>query len=266
MSELISVVIPAYNEQAGLSRTVKTVVPFLNSQRDFRYEIIIADNGSADGTLGIATELASEHQNVRVLHLQEKGRGRAVKAAWNQSRATVLCYMDVDLSSDLSSLPNLVLPLMTGTHDLATGSRLLNPSLTQRSFKREVISRLYNALVKLLFRTQFSDAQCGFKAITQEAAKELLPRVKHNGWFMDTELLVLGERMGYRVLDLPVRWTEAPGSHVRICRTAYEELKGLFQLRRRLTTEACSAKKLRRHGMAEDHAVLPKNPAESPRR
>lgn len=252
MSELVSVVIPVYNEQTGLSRTVRTVVAFLNSQRAFRYEIIIANNGSTDGTLRTATELASQHQSVRVLHLDEKGRGRAVKAAWNQSGAAVLCYMDADLSSDLSSLPGLVVPLMAGTHDLATGSRLLDPSLTRRSLRREAISRVYNAFVKLLFRTRFSDAQCGFKAITREAARELLPQVKQNGWFMDTELLVLGEKMGYRVLDLPVRWTEAPGSHVQICRTAYEELRGLFQLRRRLKAEACScAEKLGQHGTRE---------------
>lgn len=237
MTELVGIVIPVYNEQHVLARSLRRVLEFLTCQNAFSYEIIIANNGSTDATLDVARSLAAQHPNIHVVHHDAKGRGRAVKAAWCQSSAGVLCYMDVDLSSDLSSLPKLVGPLVAGTYDLAAGSRLLDPSLTRRSIRREVISRLYNALVKLLFRTRFSDAQCGFKAITKAAARQLLPHVDDNGWFMDTELLVLGEKLGYRILDLPVPWNEGPDSHVRICRTAYEELRGMIQLRRQLNAK-----------------------------
>jgi hypothetical protein len=118
--------------------------------------------------------------------------------------------------------------------DLAAGSRLLKPCLTTRGFKRELISRCYNRLVKAVFRTRFSDAQCGFKAITRPAAQALLPLAEDNGWFLDTELLVLAEKLGYRIFDLPVQWNDDPDSRVRIARTAWEDIKGIVRVRRNL--------------------------------
>ena len=156
---------------------MSTVITFLNSRCHFRYEVVIANNGSTDRTLQIAHELAQLYPAVKVLHLDQKGRGRALKTAWRESAADILSYMDADLSSDLPAFPDLIALLVTGQADLATGSRLLPGSLTVRSFKREVLSRAYNLLVKLLFQTRFSDAQCGFKAITRSAAQNLLPKL-----------------------------------------------------------------------------------------
>lgn len=228
---MVTVVIPVYNEESCLARSIERLIPFLAASCPWSCEVVIADNGSTDHTLEVARRLSERHDAVRVLHRDEKGRGGALRHAWSKSRAAVLSYMDVDLSSDLVAFPLLIESLVDGTFDLAVGSRLLAPSSTRRSLKREVISRAYNLLVRSVFHTRFSDAQCGFKAITRKAALELLPLVENNGWFLDTELLVVAETLGYRILDLPVRWLEGPESRVNLWRTAREDLAGMCRLR-----------------------------------
>jgi len=231
---LINIVIPVYNEEALLAGSIARLDAFLEKQCPYPCEIVIADNGSTDRTLEIARGLAAQHSRLSVLHRNQKGRGGALKSAWSQSTADIRSYMDVDLSTELAAFPLLVEKLVTGGYDLAIGSRLLNPALTTRSRKRELISRAYNLLVKGMFHTRFSDAQCGFKAITRRAAAELLPLVQDNAWFMDTEMLVLAEELGFRIFDMPVRWVERPDSRVRISRTAWEDIKGLLRVRRTL--------------------------------
>jgi glycosyltransferase involved in cell wall biosynthesis len=230
----LCVTIPVLNEAARLDATITRLVGFLTQRLSLEPEIVIADNGSTDGTLAIAQSLARRWTNVRVAHFDEPGRGGALKRVWLASSADILSYMDADLSADLDAFPALIDPLAKGRYDLATGSRLLNPALTTRSFKREITSRCYNALVKVWLGTHFSDAQCGFKAITRRAAEHLLPLVRDEGWFFDTELLVLAEKLGYRIHDAPVKWVESRDSHVRILRTALDDLKGLWRLRRAL--------------------------------
>lgn len=230
----VTLVIPVYNEEAELTASVRTVREFLTREARFHCDIIIADNASTDRTLEIAQQLAREVPRVQALHLDGKGRGRAVKRAWLASNADVLAYMDVDLSTDLAYFPPLIESLASGTCDLAVGSRLLDSSLTYRGWKREFISRVYNRLVKALFRTRFSDAQCGFKAISRAAARHLLPLVEDTGWFFDSELLILAEKLGYRILDLPVRWVDDPDTRVKIVSTAWEDVKGLVRVKRNL--------------------------------
>ena len=227
----VTLVIPVYNEESRLARSIERLVPFLAASCPWSWEVVIADNGSTDHTLEIARRLSEGHPAVGVLHRDEKGRGGVLRQAWSQSRAAVLSYMDADLSSDLAAFPLLIERLLDGTFDLATGSRLLAPSSTRRSLKREVISRAYNLLVRSVFHTRFSDAQCGFKALTRKAALELLPLVENNGWFLDTELLVVAEALGYRILDLPVCWLEGPESRVNVWRTVREDLAGMWRLR-----------------------------------
>jgi glycosyltransferase involved in cell wall biosynthesis len=231
---LVQLAIPVFNEEFRLPRSLPRLHRFLREHCPFKFEIVIADNASTDGTLEIARSLCGRWDGVRVAHWDERGRGRAVKRVWSESEAEILSYMDVDLSTDLNAFPPLLESLVGGGYDLATGSRLLDPAHTMRGLKREVISRGYNRLVKLLFQTHFSDAQCGFKAITRQAARQLLPMVEDNGWFMDTELLVLAEKLGYRIFDLPVRWVDDPDSRVRIWSAAFGDLKGLIRLRRNL--------------------------------
>jgi putative flippase GtrA len=198
------------------------------------FRVTIADNASTDGTAVAARRLAHQHDAVRVVHLAEKGRGRALKRVWTDSDADVLVYMDVDLSTDLNALLPLVAPLISGHSDLAIGSRLRPGSRVTRGPKREVISRGYNLLVRQALRTRFSDAQCGFKAIRRDVAREVLPLVEDDAWFFDTELLVLAERAGLRIHEVPVDWVDDPDSRVDILRTAYDDVRGIVRLGRNL--------------------------------
>jgi len=227
---LVNVTIPVYNEEEALASSIRTLHDFLHQHGRFDWEIVIADNASTDKTLDVAQKLAEEYAPVHVVHLDQKGRGRALKTVWNESRADILSYMDVDLSSNLYAFPPLIEALLGGGFDIGIGSRLLKASTTRRSIRREVISRSYNLLVKAFFFTKFSDAQCGFKAITRATARDLLPKIEDTGWFFDTELLVIGEKLGYRIFDLPVSWIEDLDSRVKIVRTAMDDIKGLFRV------------------------------------
>lgn len=227
--QTIDVVIPVFNEAHTLRRSVETVLAHLASM-PFRYRVTIADNASTDGTDRLAQQLTHDHAEVRTLSLPEKGRGRALKAAWSSSDADVLVYMDVDLSTDLNALLPLVAPLLTGHSDLAIGSRLARSARTVRGPRREVISRGYNYLLRGTLRARFSDAQCGFKAIRRDVAEQLLPLVHDDEWFFDTELLVVAERAGLRIHEVPVDWTDDPDSRVDIARTVLADLRGIARL------------------------------------
>jgi len=228
----VDLVIPVYNEAHVLEGSVNTVRAFLaEGLVPHRWKIVIADNASTDATLSIAQRLADAHSDeVGYLHLDQKGRGRALKAAWLASDADILTYMDVDLSTDLEAYPLLVQHIING-YDIVIGSRLLPGSQTTRSRKREAISRAYNLLIKVSHFTALSDAQCGFKAISREAAQALVPLVENNEWFFDTELLLLAEKRGYRIKEIPVRWREDPDTRVNIMKTAWEDIQGLARLR-----------------------------------
>ncbi len=230
----LNVTIPVFNEEAQLAESVARLRACLGREGMIDCELVIADNGSTDRTFEIARSLCRRFAEIRAVHLDAKGRGGALKRVWLESRADILCYMDVDLSTDLAALPALIEAAACGGYDLAVGSRLLPDSRTTRGWKRELISRGYARLIRAMLGTHFSDAQCGFKAIRREVAQSLLPLVKDNGWFFDTELLVLAERLGYRTMDVPVRWVDDRDSRVKIFRTAWEDLKGLRRLRRSL--------------------------------
>jgi putative flippase GtrA len=229
----LEVVIPVYNEERDLAASVERVVAHL-AELPWTSRVTIADNASTDGTAVVARRLAHAHDGVRVVHLAEKGRGRALKKAWLGSDAQVLVYMDVDLSTDLNALLPLVAPLISGHSDLAIGTRLARGSRVERGPKREVISRGYNLLLRRTLRAGFSDAQCGFKAIRAEVARAVLPLVADDAWFFDTELLVLAERAGLRIHEVPVDWVDDPGSTVDIARTAIDDLRGMVRIGRGL--------------------------------
>lgn len=229
---LVNVTIPVFNEEKILPSSIATLHTFLSEHCRFEWEIVIANNASTDSTLEVGRRLADELKGVRVAHLDRKGRGRALKKVWSESGADILSYMDVDLSSNLYAFPPLIEALISDGFDIGIGSRLLKASTTRRSFKREVISRTYNLLVKAFFFTKFSDAQCGFKAITKRTAGKLLPLIEDTGWFFDTELLVIAEKSGYRIFDLPVSWVEDLDSRVKIVRTAMDDIRGLIRVRK----------------------------------
>jgi putative flippase GtrA len=229
---VVDVVVPVYNEQAALANSVHRLHRHLRENFPFPVRITIADNASVDDTPRIAAELAAELDDVRVVRLEQKGRGRALHHVWSCSDAPVLAYMDVDLSTDLAALAPLVAPLISGHSDLAIGTRLSRNSRVVRGPKREFISRCYNLILKSTLAAGFSDAQCGFKAIRADVARELLPYVEDTGWFFDTELLVLAERTGLRIHEVPVDWVDDPDSRVDIIATATADLKGVGRLLR----------------------------------
>ncbi len=226
----VEIVVPVYNEQEALAASVHRLHRYLTEKFPLSWTITVADNASNDNTWGIACELAKELDCVSALHLEQRGRGRALRVAWLQSSASVVAYMDVDLSTDLDAFLPLVAPLLTGHSDVAIGSRLAPGARVVRGPKRELISRMYNVVLKAALRNHFSDAQCGFKALRTEAARELVPLVQDNGWFFDTELLVVAERSGLRIHEVAVDWVDDPGSTVNIVRTARDDLKGIARM------------------------------------
>src|SRR6202158_2114526 len=229
---VLDVVVPVYNEQAVLANSVRRRHRHLREHFPFEARITIADNASVDDTPRIAAELARELVDVRVVRLEQKGRGRALHAVWSNSDAAVLAYMDVDLSTALAAAAPLVAPLISGHSDLAIGTRLGRGSRVVRGAKREFISRCYNLILKSTLAAGFSDAQCGFKAIRADVAQRLLPYVTDTGWFFDTELLVLADRSGLRIHEVPVDWVDDPDSRVDIVATATADLKGIGRLLR----------------------------------
>ncbi|MGV0789148.1 bifunctional glycosyltransferase family 2/GtrA family protein [Mycolicibacterium sp. XJ2] len=229
---VLDVVIPVYNEQEDLAASVRRLHRHLRDDFPFSSRITIADNASCDDTPRVAAELAAELSDVRVVRLEQKGRGRALHTVWSDSDAQVLAYMDVDLSTDLTALAPLLAPLISGHSDLAIGTRLSRGARIVRGAKREVISRCYNLILKSTLAARFSDAQCGFKAIRSDVARLLLPHVVDTGWFFDTELLVLAERSGLRIHEVPVDWIDDPDSRVDIVATAAADLKGIGRLLR----------------------------------
>ena len=233
---VVDVVVPVFNEERDLSPSVRRLHAYLTLAFPYSFRITIADNASTDGTWYLAQGLADELPCVQAVRLEEKGRGRALRHVWSASDADVVAYMDVDLSTDLAALLPLVAPLVSGHSDVAIGSRLARSARVVRGPKREVISRCYNLLLHATLATRFSDAQCGFKAVRREAAVALLPLVEDEAWFFDTELLVLAERAGLRIHEVPVDWVDDPDSRVDVLRTAVEDLRGVARLARGLAT------------------------------
>lgn len=233
---MLDIVVPVHNEEVDLEPSVRRLHEHLSGQFPYPFRITIADNASTDATPRIAARLAAELPDVTALRLAEKGRGRALREAWSASDAQVLAYCDVDLSTDLAALFPLVAPLISGHSALAIGTRLARTSRVVRGAKRELISRSYNLLLRGTLGACFSDAQCGFKAIRADVARRLLPLVEDSGWFFDTELLVLAERSGLRIHEVPVDWVDDPDSRVDIVTTAIADLNGIARLGRALAT------------------------------
>ncbi|MFF2553941.1 glycosyltransferase [Nocardia sp. NPDC058058] len=231
---VIDVVVPVYNEERDLGPCVQRLHAFLNDNFPFTARITIADNASTDATMQVAEYLAEQLDGVRVVHLDRKGRGRALREVWQGSDAQVVAYMDVDLSTDLNALLPLVAPLVSGHSDLAIGTRLASSSRVVRGPKREIISRCYNLILRTSLQAKFSDAQCGFKAMRSQVARMVLPLVEDGEWFFDTELLVLAERIGLRIHEVPVDWIDDPDSRVDIVDTARKDLQGIWRVGRAL--------------------------------
>jgi glycosyltransferase involved in cell wall biosynthesis/putative flippase GtrA len=243
---VLDIVIPVYNEERDLPGSVRRLHHHLATEVPYPARITIADNASTDSTLAVAEALAEELLDVDVIHLDAKGRGGALNTAWMASGADVVAYMDVDLSTHLSALIPLVAPLISGHSDVAIGSRLAASSRVVRGPKREFVSRSYNLILRSVLGVRFSDAQCGFKAVRADIARQLLPHVADTGWFFDTELLVIAERAGLRIHEVPVDWVDDPDSRVDIVRTAVDDAKGCWRVGRALASGALPVRELQR--------------------
>ena len=233
MKKTLDVVIPVLNEARALADSVNALAAFLsNNLNDYEWAVVVADNGSTDATPSICQSLSEQDSRVRHVRLEQRGRGRALKRAWAESNADIVAYMDVDLSTDLSALTQTIAAVDGEGYDIAIGSRLKRGAqVIGRSFKRELISRSYSLIFRAMFLAGFQDAQCGFKAVSRRAADDVAPLVVDNGWFFDTEMLLIAEKNGYRIKEIPVKWTDDPDSRVKIISTAWEDIKGLLRLR-----------------------------------
>jgi glycosyltransferase involved in cell wall biosynthesis len=228
----VDIVIPVYNEERILARSVLRLHRFLSQELPYSWRITIADNASSDSTLDIARALADDLEEVELVRVEQQGRGRALRAAWTRSDARVVAYMDADLSTDLRAVLPLVAPLLSGHSEIAIGSRLHRGAKVDRSLKRELISRIYNRLLHGILHARFSDAQCGFKAVRADMVPDLLAAIQDEAWFFDTELLVVAQRRRLRIHEVPVDWVEDSDSSVRIIPTAWADLRGIARLLR----------------------------------
>ncbi len=226
----VDITIPVLNEESSLVSSLTTLAAHLDTQCPYDWCITVADNGSTDETFERATTFAATNPRTRVIRLEERGRGRALKRAWTTSTAEVVAYMDVDLSTGLESLRPLLDPVVGGRCDVSIGSRLAPGAEIARTLQREVISRIYNLLARAFLHYHILDAQCGFKAIRASLARDLIPKIEDNGWFFDTELLALAHRSGARINEVPVRWVEDDDSRVKVIKTASDDLKGIWRL------------------------------------
>ncbi len=257
---VVEIVVPVYNEERDLETSIRRLVGYLRSM-PFSTRVTIADNGSTDATAEVADRLASAFEEVESVHLAQQGRGRALRHTWLRSRSSIVAYMDVDLSTDLNALLPLLAPLLSGHSDVAIGSRLSRGSRVRRGRKRDLISRSYNLLLHATLRTGFADAQCGFKALRRDVALQLVPLVRDDGWFFDTELLVLAERSSLRIHEVPVDWLDDPTSTVDVVRTAMTDLRGIARLAWTLATGRIALQPLASGAapvfLAQDQAYAP---------
>jgi glycosyltransferase involved in cell wall biosynthesis len=233
---VVDVVLPVYNEATVLATSVRRLHDYMTAEFPFAWRITIVDNASTDATGVIGGDLAAELVGVEYLHLDRKGRGCALREAWSRSDSTVVAYMDVDLSTGLDALLPMIAPLASGHSDVAIGSRLAPGASVARRPKRELISRAYNLMVRAMFATQVRDLQCGFKAVRTDIAHELLPAIVDDGWFFDTELLLLAEHNNLRIHQVPVDWIDDPDSRVDLAATAMGDVRGSLRLFRSFTT------------------------------
>ena len=211
----VSAVLPVYNDLAALRTAIPRSLETLEGIAPGRFELIVAEDGSTDGSAEFVRDCEAKDPRVRLFHSDERlGRGRALNRAFAGANGSIVCYYDVDLATDMQHLSELVGAIRDG-HDIATGSRLLPDSTIVRSGGREIASRGYNMLVRTILGSTLYDHQCGFKAFRRDRILPLLPSVNADHWFWDTEVLIRAQKNGYRIRELPVQWQEGEGTTVR---------------------------------------------------
>ena len=234
LAPVLDIALPVFNQEVRLEENLRRLHGHLADTLPHTFRITVVDNASTDGTLRIAERLAREFPELMVVRLDRRGRGNSLRKIWLSSASPLLAYIDLDLSFDLSAVAPLLAPLMSGHSDLAVGTRLAKASHGTFSHHRDVIARAYNFLLRVLTGARFSDAECGFKAIRADVARQLLPYTRDEAWFFDTELLIIADRSALRIHEVPVDWSDNPDSSVDVVRTLLTDLKGLAGLTRKL--------------------------------
>ena len=232
MFSTLDIVLPVYNESKILKKSVKKLYNFLTNNISINWRLVIAENGSSDSTLEIAKSLSNEYSNITVKSYPKPGRGGVIKDCWSTSNADLVCYMDIDLSTDLEALITSLEYLNSNDFDVVIGSRLLDASKVYgRSLKRDLLSRSYSMIFRVILGTKFKDAQCGFKLAKKDSIQGILSNVKDNGWFFDTELLYKSQKAGLMIKEIPVIWTDDRDSKVKILSTIIKDILGLLRIR-----------------------------------
>ncbi|MHC1636469.1 MAG: dolichyl-phosphate beta-glucosyltransferase [Candidatus Methanospirareceae archaeon] len=225
----ISLVLPAHNAAGRIEEAVKRAKEAL-AKISHSFEIIIAEDGSSDGTDKIAERIAAEEPSVTHLHSDERlGRGEALRRAFKHAKGKILAYMDVDLSTDIKHLEELINSVRREGYDFATGSRMLEGSEVRRGFKRRVMSRLFNFLVRKILASRIRDHQCGFKSFRKDALMDIIEDIEDSHWFWDTELLIRAQRRGYRVKEFPIRWEDKGGRGTKV-KTFYDSIYMFYKI------------------------------------
>lgn len=234
-SRSLSIVLPAYNEEEELSKTVSTIRNWAENEKEpgiRDVEIIIVEDGCTDNTPDISADLAEQYENVTHLHFEERlGKGKAITNGFASAESEILCFMDVDRATNLSCLNALIAPIQDGTADVAIGSRYIEDSETDRSRTRDVLSKGYNRLTSSLLGTGVTDHQCGFKAVSNDVFHAIENNIVADRWFWDTEFLYTAQQHGYRIKEVPVRWTADNDSEVTITTVGVELLRGVTRLK-----------------------------------
>jgi glycosyltransferase AglD len=233
----VSLILPAYNEADRIEETVKQTAKALEKITSF-FEIIIVEDGSNDGTDKIASKLAMEHNYISHIHSDLRlGKGGALTKALKYTSGGILCFMDVDLATDLIHLKELINSISIEGYDFAIGSRMIPGSDAKRSLKRDVASKGFKFLVRTVLNSNIYDHQCGFKAFKRESIFNLLDKVQDKRWFWDTELLVLAQYYGYKVKEFPVTWREGSVSKLNLKRDLFYMGTQIFRLWWHLNTQ-----------------------------
>jgi len=232
-------VLPTYNEKKVIEQNTQKLLNYIKTNLgSYEWNILIADNGSDDGTVDISKKLSSQIPEIKYFHIPEKGRGYALKKAWSEYEADIYFYMDCDLATDLAAIKLSIEAIVSEGFDMAIGSRHAPGARVRRSWLREIISRGLNVMTKTLLSTKIVDMQCGFKAINKKIAINVLPKINDNGWFFDTELIILAEKSGYKIKEVPVEWSENRGlkrkSKVKLISTIADDLRRIWALKKRI--------------------------------
>lgn len=233
------IAIPAYNEEKIIRENIIKLYQYLQSHcSQYTFTIVVSDNGSTDATKHIIVDLSQSMPEVKYMLVEQKGKGIAIRSAWSEFEADIYCFMDADLAVDLEALPGLIAAIADEKFDIACGSRYHKDSQVNRTFARKIISFGYRILLKIVFQLRVKDAPCGFKAINQKIKAEVLPKVKNSEWFFDSELVILAEKLGYKIKEVPVRWEEKQEkgrkSRVNVFSLALEYIKKALELKKRL--------------------------------